>query len=328
MTGVYLALLILSGGIELGVALALCAIAPRLRQRVRSPDPAMRTRAPFGLADLLTALLMFVPLYTLKLFVLLTVGRSLFYGVSVVYVSVFVVAPLLGLVALSCGLKGTATRSVGWIAVATLALPPIGVYATFVEPNTLVVERVEVPVPAKHLAAPLRVAVLADIQSRRVKPHHVEAIAAAMAFEPHLILLPGDLIQAHSDEDYDQALPEFQELLRPLAAPLGAYFVPGNTDHLQRVGRAFDGTNVHMLANETVELQHAGRSLLIGGTDFYPHAPSVRSFARQFEQRTGSELRILLTHYPDVALHLASPTRVDLVVAGHTHGIWTCPPCV
>ena len=34
----------------------------------------------------------------------------------------------------------------------------------------------------------------------------------------------------------------------------------------------------------------------------------------------GRDIRILLAHRPDVATQLATPSRVDLVVAGHTHG--------
>ena len=55
----------------------------------------------------------------------------------------------------------------------------------------------------------------------------VEAVRRAMAFEPHLILLPGDLIQIASKERYLAAAPQFRELLAPLSAPLGVYFVIG-----------------------------------------------------------------------------------------------------
>jgi hypothetical protein len=305
-----LLLLALSGFADLVFALVGMAFARRaLQQRIFGLDAAVGIALPF------------IPFYVVKGAVLVFLGRSFFFGISVVYVTVFLVAPALGAIVLvqSRNSERTFTRSLSLLAVGALALPALGYYATFVEPARLVTERVDVPVPASRLATPLRIAVLADIQSKRVEPHLREAITRAMTFEPHLILLPGDLIQAHG-EDYETAIPGFRELLRPLEAPLGVYFVLGNTDDPGRVGRVFEGTNVQLLRNEVAELEHAGQDIRIGGADFYPSAPHVVAFTRTFEFAAGDDLRILLAHYPDVGLQLQRDSRVDLVVAGHTHG--------
>jgi len=304
-------LLALSGLADLVFVLVGMALARRTQPH----------RAPFGLHALVGVAVPFVAFYVLKAAALVFLGESFFFGLSVAWVTVFLVAPTLGAIVLvrARGNERPFTRPVRWTAAAALVLPPIGFYATFVEPARLVEERVEVPVPAARLPAPLRVAVLADVQSKRVEPHLREAVAGAMAFEPHLILLPGDLIQAPADE-YEAAIPEFRELLRPLEAPLGVFFVLGNTDDPSRVERAFEGTNVRLLRNEIVELTHAGRTVRIGGADAYPSAPHVALFARNFELAAGDDLRILLAHYPDVGLELQPGSRVDLVIAGHTHG--------
>ena len=72
--------------------------------------------------------------------------------------------------------------------------------------------------------------------------------------------------------------------------------------------------------NRTVELEHAGRSLLLGGVGFNYSDPDVVAYVQSFEERSDPGLRLLFSHYPDMLWHLRPETRVDLLVAGHTHG--------
>jgi len=159
--------------------------------------------------------------------------------------------------------------------------------------------------------------VLADLQSARVDEHLREAVRRALAFEPHLVLIPGDLIQ--NEEHYDEVVPEFRELLRPLSAPLGVYFVRGNTDG-PRVADVLQGTNVILLDDQAIAVEHAGRRVVIGGAGMPSRGKRRWQFARSFAVREDGELRILVAHYPDVVLALGDRPGVDLVVAGHTHG--------
>jgi len=46
----------------------------------------------------------------------------------------------------------------------------------------------------------------------------------------------------------------------------------------------------------------------------------VGGFVRKFEALPGDDLRLLVAHYPDQIEHLSANSRVDLLVAGHTHG--------
>jgi predicted MPP superfamily phosphohydrolase len=265
-----------------------------------------------------------------KALALVVFSGSFFLGICLAYVDTMVLLPLAGLVLLVAARRRAVARSVALLALASLTLAPIGAYATFVEPFRLVEERVAVRVrPERAGRDPLRVAVLADIQSRVVHEHLALAVARAMAFEPHLVLLPGDLIQAEPAE-YDRVIDDFRELLRPLAAPLGVWFVLGNTDDPRRVRRVFEGTRVRVLDDDLVELEHGDRRIVLGGVSpFRRGLPPPLLY--ELENRPGDDLRILLAHYPDVALDLAPDTRVDLVVAGHTHGgqvqlPWFGPP--
>jgi predicted MPP superfamily phosphohydrolase len=250
------------------------------------------------------------------------VTTSLFFAISLAYVGIVVVAPLAAsIVLLRAGSAGVTRAAKLLLWSMALVLPLVGVYASFIEPFRLVEERVEVVLPAERAPSePLRIAVLADIQSRKVDEHLREAVRRALAFEPHLIVLPGDLIQEHPEENYLRVIDEFRALLAPLEAPLGVYFALGNTDTPRLVGRVFEGTNVQLLENQSVEHTFGGRRVLVGGAGFRPFAPRTREFVERFDQREGDELRILVAHYPDIALELDDEPALDLIIAGHTHG--------
>jgi hypothetical protein len=190
------------------------------------------------------------------------VTTSLFFAISLAYVGIVVVAPLAAsIVLLRAGSAGVTRAAKLLLWSMALVLPLVGVYASFIEPFRLVEERVEVVLPAERAPSePLRIAVLADIQSRKVDEHLREAVRRALAFEPHLIVLPGDLIQEHPEENYLRVIDEFRALLAPLEAPLGVYFALGNTDTPRLVGRVFEGTNVQLLENQSVEHTFGGRS--------------------------------------------------------------------
>ncbi len=274
----------------------------------RAPERIGFARLRMGLIAALTACVFKLP-------VLLEFAGDFFFAINLAYVDTVVVVPLVAAGVLFAARKREVASSVRIAALVGVLLAPIGAYATFVEPLRLVEERVDVPLDPRFApTAPLRVAVLADMQSRDVDEHLREAIVLAMNFEPHLILLPGDLIQ-REDED-EEVLARFRELLSPLAAPLGVYFVLGNTDHQALVRRVFAGTNVRLLEDESVEREFGGRKVVIGGAD----STWSPAFVADFGRRRADELRILVAHFPDVLLGLNRESAIDLTIAGHTHG--------
>ncbi|MFN0243323.1 MAG: metallophosphoesterase [Planctomycetota bacterium] len=245
---------------------------------------------------------------------------SFFLGLHFAYLAIFVLAPVAGLYLL-LHKKLELTKHVRIVAVLCVLLAPLGIYVTFVEPFALTNESATVEIAKERAGpAPLRVAVLADIQARTVTDHEREAVRRALAFEPHLILIPGDLLQAWPDE-FERAIPEFRELLKPLAAPMGVFFVIGNCDAREPVLRALEGTQVQFLDDRDVVLEHEGWRLRLGGADIRIARRETREFVRAFDTRPDErEVRVLTAHLPDVVYLLTDPSRVDLVVAGHTHG--------
>jgi len=281
--------------------------------------PVRASPKPVGMARVWLAFVAGCVSFGPKALVLTALVGSFFFLIHLAYVVLVVLIPALALAVLLTARRRAFTRPVRALAWTALALAPLGAYATFVEPARLVTERTTIPLrPERAGSDPLRVAVLADIQSCEVTERLREAVRRAMAFEPHLILLPGDLMQCSSRAQRLENTPAFRELLRPLSAPMGVWFVLGNTDTPSAVRSALEGTEVILLEDETRALTHGDRSVLLAGAGF---GESSAHFVSGLEQHTDEgDVVILFAHYPDYMYRLERDSRVDLLVAGHTHG--------
>lgn len=207
----------------------------------------------------------------------------------------------------------------GWVAgrrrwgawFAAVALIAVGVDAFVVEPRALEVARYTVP--ARGLAAPLRVVALSDVQTDRVGAYERRAFALAMDMRPDLVLLPGDFVQVSDEAAYRAELPAFRALLAGLHAPLGVWAVQGNIEWRPTwIADLFDGTGVRAAPSTTT-------------IDLGPLWLSAVSFADGFDPALvlprpagGPAFHLAFAHAPD--LSLSPDVGADLLVAGHTHG--------
>ncbi|MCC6193336.1 MAG: metallophosphoesterase, partial [Burkholderiales bacterium] len=166
-----------------------------------------------------------------------------------------------------------------WIAFAALALVEavlwLGVYAVFIEPNTLVVRRVEVESADWH-GAPLTMAVLSDTH---VTGPHVDAarvgriVQRVNALRPDIVFLLGDYVGGHAPES-ERSPAEQQEIAGGIAtfaalnARYGAVAVIGNHDvwyNRQSVTTALQDAGVAALWNRNVVIRRSGGPIAIAG---------------------------------------------------------------
>lgn len=212
----------------------------------------------------------------------------------------------------------TSVRAFCW---GSLLLVPLGIYVSFIEPHNLTTERASVNIPVeRNGGSDITVAVLADIQTRDVGSYERRAVERAMSFAPDIIVLPGDVFQQDSDHPLKRELPELREILGRLSAPGGVWVVPGDSDTTEELHQIFDGTNVRVLVNQVQTVTVKDRTVLIGGIELDYDSPDAVATIDELQDRPGDELRLLVAHRPDVGLDLTRNTRIDLVVAGHTHG--------
>lgn len=213
--------------------------------------------------------------------------------------------------------------SVRNLALASLILPAVGYYATCVEPFRLRAETARVPVDAARAGrGTLRIGVLSDIQIRHVTEYEHRVIDRLVAMEPDLVLMPGDVFQG-SDADFERERPALRALLARLASAATVFLVPGDVDQAPgRVARLVEGTRIIPLIDEIQLFYRGGFRLRIGGVGLDYRSPEARRVVDALDHGPGSkeEVRILLAHRPDVIYDLGPSSRIDLTVAGHTHG--------
>lgn len=204
-------------------------------------------------------------------------------------------------------------------------------YVTLVTP--VVLRRTIIEVPITGLAPELEgytIAVLADLHyGGTIEPARLIARAVRLANEvsPDLIVLLGDYALSHSMLRtpsrwlYEWALPRMTVPLRALRAPDGVLAILGNHDYDYDAGKVtawLRSTGARVLVNECVVIERGDARLGIGGVDDWTHGEidphgGCASLASDIP-------RVVLSHNPDGALELAPSARVDLVLAGHTHG--------
>ncbi|MDE0497659.1 MAG: hypothetical protein OXH86_09920 [Acidimicrobiaceae bacterium] len=293
---------------------------------------------------------------------LLITGVDGFTLIHVAYVVGTVGVPLAGGIVL----VGARPRPWGVTAVCVVALAaiPVGVYATHVEPFWLRVETVSLAVDGLNevdgVDGPIRIGVLADLQTTAVGEYERDAVERLLGFEPDIVLLPGDLYQFDA-ELFDERAPQFTELIRRIVGevPL-VYLVSGNTDTVAGLRRITEGTGARVLDNEIDVFELKGVSVWVGGTTLFGDDAAARRMARRLAGggqgltgdgvglagggdgdsdgggdgdgdggsagvRTGLGVRSgsgvrILIGHKPDAIELVRQTPVDLVVSGHTHG--------
>lgn len=310
-----------SGGVFLGIRIASTAIDAAVALSVLV---ATSRRLPLLLRALLACAAVGI-VFFLKLPAWRALGLNLFGVIHLAWLDFLVLPPLI----LLTGLLLERRRQAPWaqtrgalvlVVLCTLVTPAIGAWAMFVEPYRVQLETVRIPLARDPGAKPLRVGVLADIQTAHVTEYEHRAIDRLLALNPDVILIPGDLFHGAA-ETFQHELPGLRGLVAKLKAPGGVYFVLGDADDEEEAARIVEGTVVRVLINEVHRVEIAGRALTVGGVELNYDSPAARKVIRELEQQPGgADIRVLLTHRPDPVLRLQPNTRVDLVVAGHTHG--------
>lgn len=278
-------------------------------------------------ADALFLGVLLAALLPAQILVLSPFGLGAFGVVRIVYLQCVVVLPLSGLGLLVWHLDRTrkghrgATAPVRALAAMLLLGFAAGAHASWLEPRRLQVERAEVVLPGPRAGeGGFRIGVLADVQTDRVTDYERAAVARLMAERPDLILIPGDLWQMEP-ERFAQQRPALVDLYSRLSAPAGVFAVQGDMEVPGDLARLCRDAGIRLLDNEVVPLTVGGRTVTLAGLSTRRRYREAMELARELEAlERPDDVRILLAHHPDPVLGLRPDTRIDLLVAGHTHG--------
>lgn len=187
-------------------------------------------------------------------------------------------------------------------------LAAVGIDAFLIEPRALQLTRYEVRTP--ELDEPVRIALIADLQTDRPGAYERSALELALEQAPDLLLFAGDYVQEYDEPRWRAQASKLKRIFAEvgLDAPLGGFAVQGNVDPDGLWPELFEGTGVRAVHDS--ETFSAGDVTVTAlsfddGYDGEVDLPEATGF------------HIALGHYPDFA---RGPIPADLLVAGHTHG--------
>jgi predicted MPP superfamily phosphohydrolase len=216
--------------------------------------------------------------------------------------------------------QGPANRIFGLLLVGTaLLMEGSYVYARHAELTDLEVTHHVITTQHMDGHPPVRVVVLADLQTDRIGEYEQRVFRTLDELRPDLVLLAGDYLQVFTHAEFVTEQKRLRTLFQGLRhrPPLGMFAVDGDCDGWGADG-ALRGTGVRCLLDEVVkvheQIQIAGLRI-----DSSRRAPSKEILDRI---RSFSGLTILLGHAPDFAtawIQHGCDLPV-LAVAGHIHG--------
>jgi predicted MPP superfamily phosphohydrolase len=168
------------------------------------------------------------------------------------------------------------------------------------------------------LAAPLRVAVVADLQTDTIGEYEVSVFDTLVAERPDLVLFAGDYLQVEDHRTFLREQPALRDQLNRLQPRLGMFAVGGDVDGFG-LDRVFAGTAVQGIDDRVVSLADVPIDL-IGLARMRSRAPFLD--AGQVRKLQGERFPIVLGHAPDFMLAVVRDglPADALFVAGHTHG--------
>lgn len=188
-----------------------------------------------------------------------------------------------------------------------------------IEPRWIAVTHTEIPLQDLEAdLAGVRIALISDTHHGPFKGTGFLERAARIAAreEPDIVALAGDYVLG----DARYAEPGIAPL-GSIDAPLGTFAVLGNHDHWEgadAVRSALARHGIAILENEHRIVTRGDARLCIAGLEEpWEGAPDVHEALGGVDPDVP---RILIVHNPDFSDALGPAPRVDLVLAGHTHG--------
>jgi predicted MPP superfamily phosphohydrolase len=218
-------------------------------------------------------------------------------------------------------------RRLKWLRVTLAAiilfLAGVAFWGFLVEPGRLVVHQQTIqidnwPQPLDGL----RIAVISDIHVDNwfITEKKLRTIVERTnQQQPDLIVILGDYMSSNGWVTHRVEPEVFGPILKDLHAPLGVYSVLGNHDWWysgMKVRRGLEQNGIKVLENEAAQVDVRGTSLwLVGLADLWTRPQRISETVAKAPE---GQPVIVLTHNPDIFPNV--PQRVQLVLAGHTHG--------
>lgn len=183
-------------------------------------------------------------------------------------------------------------------------------YGLLVEPYWLSIEHISLISHKLKTGQAIRVVQISDLHCDskiRLEDKLPEVISQQ---KPDIIVFTGDAI------NMPDGLPIFRRCLERLAKIAPTFVVKGNWDawYFKNLDR-FNGTGASELIDKAVEIHLTAINVLVAGLP----VGTNKSVSDVLKNTPENDYRIFLFHYPDFIEEMEK-NKVDLYLAGHTHG--------
>lgn len=201
--------------------------------------------------------------------------------------------------------------------VVLLCIGFVPIWAFFIEPNLLIVRRIEIKDPALK---GIRVAYLCDLHvCQDGRDYALNMVKKVNEQNPDIILLGGDYVVVQIYKNKTMKPEEIVKILSGLKAKHGIFMVMGNHDSMRqtikKITQSIKDTNIKLLQNLNTKLQIDGKTVFLVGIGDYSN--NRHNINKAFEGVDSTPV-IAFTHSPDIFPNI--PDYVNITFAGHTHG--------
>ncbi len=200
--------------------------------------------------------------------------------------------------------------------VPNLLLLGFGIYGFCIEPFHLTESHFDIQVSG--LSRPMRIIQLSDIHVERMTNRERSLPEFVESLQPDMIVITGDLINK-SYVNNPLAIEALRDLIGKLHAPLGIYAVNGNVETPERLQLMLQGLSVRVLQDEVVRIPEFGSNFVMLGLNYEDWSLDKEELSTLMAKTQPDDFTLLLYHKPDL-IYAARDLKVDLYLAGHTHG--------
>ncbi|MDY7040117.1 MAG: metallophosphoesterase [Chloroflexota bacterium] len=189
----------------------------------------------------------------------------------------------------------------------------------YIEPFDLRVTSLSLSTPVELCQNPLSIVQISDLHVERTTKREKEVIEKVKALEPDIIVLTGDYLSTSYIDD-PIARRDARWLLEQLHAPYGVFAVTAMpVDTTDAVAELFDGLDITVLQDEVRRVEIDGSELYLVGISLLERERDWGMLPQLMKQVPEDAYSLLLYHTPDM-VEVAAEEKVNLYLAGHTHG--------
>lgn len=207
--------------------------------------------------------------------------------------------------------RGKGGRKIAKADIGFLAVGTLGIFCMLyglVEPFFLEVTNARIVSP--KVTHPFRLVHITDLHCDGVKRCEDVLVQKALEAQPDFVVFTGDAVNNQA------GIPLFKKVMNQLSVSVPVFVVKGNHDfHGTQLWDRFGGTGVTMVSGHPQNIVIKGQRICIAGVD----VGSEAQMNTIFDSISPDDYSIFLYHYPD-AIGPASAHKMDLYLAGHTHG--------